>query len=137
MLSYQMFADAVLVVHFGIVAFVLGGLLLVLAGNRVGWHWVNHLWFRALHLAAIGVVVGESWLGMECPLTTLETWLRVQAGLPGVERSFVEHWVSRLLYYHAPGWVFTLVYTLFGLLVAATWWVYPPRWRKDAGDDST
>jgi len=132
---YRVLADAVLLVHFGIVAFVLGGLLLVLAGNRAGWHWVNHLWFRALHLAAIVVVVAESWLGMECPLTTLETWLRVQAGLPGVERSFVEHWVARLLFYRAPGWVFTLAYTLFGLLVVATWWVYPPRLRKNAEDD--
>lgn len=122
-------ADAVLLLHFGIVLFVLGGLLLIVGGNLAGWRWVNAWWFRLLHLAAIGVVVAESWLGIECPLTTLESWLRLQAGQPAIERSFVEHWVSRLLYYRAPPWVFTLAYTLFGLLVLLAWWVYPPTRR--------
>jgi len=135
MQRYEIFADAVLLLHFGIVVFVVGGLLLVLAGNWAGWRWVNRWWFRLLHLAAIAVVVGESWLGIECPLTTLESWLRVQAGMPGMERGFVEHWVSRWLYYRAPGWVFTLAYTVFGLLVVAAWWVYPPRSRRTAKGD--
>ena len=123
-------ADGVLLVHFGIVLFVVGGLLLIVAGNRAGWRWINRWWFRLLHLAAIVVVVAEAWLGIECPLTTLESWLRIQAGQAVVERSFVEHWVARLLYYRAPAWVFTLAYTVFGLLVVAAWWAYPPIARK-------
>jgi len=130
-------ADAVLLLHFGIVLFVVGGLLLIVAGNLAGWRWVNAWWFRLLHLAAIGVVVAEAWLGIECPLTTLESWLRVQAGESGMERGFVEHWVSRLLFYRAPAHVFTLAYTLFGLLVVAAWWAYPPTRRKRARHDGT
>ena len=36
---------------------------------------------RLAHLAAIAVVVAESWLGLTCPLTTLESWLRARAGV--------------------------------------------------------
>jgi hypothetical protein len=32
-----------------------------------------------------------------------------------------------VLFYNAPSWVFTLIYSLFGALVAATWWRWPPR----------
>ena len=53
-------ADAVLVIHVGIAAFVVAGLLLVIAGNLSHWGWVNNAWFRVAHLAAIGIVVAES-----------------------------------------------------------------------------
>lgn len=129
--SYQVLADAVLVLHFGIVVFVVGGLVLVVAGNvLVGWPWVNRLWFRLAHVLAIGVVVAQAWLGQVCPLTTLESWLRVQVGSPSYSKSFIEHWVQRLLFYDAPSWVFTLVYAVFGLLVLASWWYFPPRYGK-------
>ncbi len=126
---YQTLADAVLLLHTAVVVFVVGGLVLVVMGNLRGWQWVNRLWFRLLHLAAIGTVVAQAWLGMVCPLTTLESWLRAQAGGAGYQAGFIEHWLQRLLFYEAPGWVFTLAYSLFGLLVLASWWFYPPRWR--------
>lgn len=129
-LSYQLLADAVLVLHFAVVLFVVGGLLLIVAGNLLAWHWVNSLWLRVGHLAAIGVVVAESWLGIVCPLTAAEVWLRIQAGSTFYRESFIEHWVQRLLFYEAPSWVFTAVYTLFGLLVVAAWWCFPPKCGK-------
>ena len=76
----QPLADIVLVLHFAVVLFVVGGLVLILAGNLIGWRWVNSRWFRLLHLAAIAIVVAEAWLGITCPLTTLEIWLRAQSG---------------------------------------------------------
>ena len=130
MLPYQLLADAVLVLHFGIVVFVVGGLVLVVAGNMLGWPWVNKLWFRIAHVLAIGVVVAQAWLGRACPLTTLESWLREQAGSTSYRTSFVEHWVQRLLFYEAPFWVFTLAYTVFGLLVLVSWWCFPPRSKR-------
>jgi hypothetical protein len=125
-MPYRLFADAVLSLHFAIVVFVIGGLVLVVIGNWRGWKFVNAWWFRLAHLAAIGIVVAQAWLGVVCPLTTLESWLRVQANEPVYEASFIEHWVSRLIFYDAPAWVFTLAYTLFGLAVIAAWWRYPP-----------
>jgi len=130
MLPYRTLADAVLVLHFGIVVFVVGGLLLVVAGNLLRWRWVNNGWFRLAHVAAIAVVVVQAWLGQVCPLTALESWLRAKAGAPIYRQSFIEHWVQRLLYYEAPLWVFALAYTAFGLLVVLAWWAFPPRFGK-------
>ena len=132
-MPYQVLADAVLVLHLGIVVFIVAGLVLVVAGNVRGWRWVNAWWFRLAHLAAIGVVVAQAWLGQVCPLTTLEVWLRGRSGQPVYAGSFVAHWVQRILFYDAPPWAFTLAYTLFGLLVIAVWWRFPPlRRRHDA-----
>ena len=123
---YQFLADAVLALHVAIVVFVIGGLMLVIAGNVLGWRWVNALWFRVAHLAAIAVVVAEAWFGVVCPLTSLELWLRAKARETTYAGSFIEHWLQRILYYEAPTWVFTVAYSLFGLAVVATWWYFPP-----------
>ena len=121
-------ADAVLLLHFGIVLFVLGGLVLIVAGQC--WGWVNAWGFRLAHLACIGVVALQAWLGMDCPLTTLELWLRAQDPAARYGQGFLQYWVHRVLYYDAPAWVFTLAYTAFGGVVAACWWRYPPRRRR-------
>lgn len=122
-------AGAVLVLHAAIVLFVVGGLVLVLAGNAAGWSWVNGWTFRLAHAAAIAIVVAQAWLGVDCPLTTLEMDLRAAAGRPVHAQGFIEHWLQRLLFYEAPSWVFVLLYSTFGLAVAAAWWRYPPGRR--------
>lgn len=129
---FQLLANLVLVLHLAVVLFVVGGLLLVLAGNlrRWRWHWVNARWFRLAHLAAIGFVVVQAWLGQICPLTTLEMWLREQGGVAGYGGGFIEHWLQRVLYYEAPWWVFAVGYSLFGLLVVAAWVRFPPERRR-------
>ena len=130
-----MFADVVLLLHFAIVVFVVGGLVLIIVGNMRGWHWVNALWFRLAHLGAIGAVVAESWLGITCPLTILEIWLRSKAGGKVYTVSFIEHWLQRLIFFDAPPWAFVLGYSLFGLLVLVTWWYFPPG-SKSRRDES-
>ena len=124
-------ADAVLVAHAAIAAFVVVGLVVVVAGNLRGWRWVNGMGLRVAHLAAILVVVAEAWLGLVCPLTTLEMWLRSQAGLKVYGTGFVEHWLQQLLYYDAPEWVFVVGYTVFAGAVLATWWTFPPGAGRD------
>ena len=124
-------ANAVLACTSPLVVFVVGGLVLVVAGNLAGWSWVNRPWFRLAHAAAIATVVAEVWFGLTCPLTTLEMWLRQRAGAPTYGGGFVEHWLQWLLYYDAPAWVFVTLYTFFGLLVAATWWYFPPAWHSN------
>ena len=126
-MSWALAADAVLFLHLCVVVFVVLGLVLIVVGNLRAWRFVNAWWFRLLHLATIAVVVLQSWLGMVCPLTTLELWLREQAGHATYAGGFIEHWLSRLLYFEAPAWVFVLAYTAFGLCVLAAWWRWPPR----------
>ena len=127
-------ANAVLVVHAGIAAFVVAGLALTVIGNLKHWRWVNNAWFRIAHVAAIGIIVAESWLGFICPLTTLEMWLRARAGEASYGGGFIKHWLQQLLYYSAPPWVFVVVYTVFALLVLVIWWYFPPRFKSRIHD---
>lgn len=129
-MPYALLADLVLALHAAVVLFVVGGLALIVAGNLARWRWVNGWWFRLAHLAAIGVVVAESWLGIACPLTTLEYWLRGEAGTAAGADGFIAYWLGRLLYYQLPARVFLLAYTLFGILVVLAWWRYPPQRRR-------
>jgi Protein of Unknown function (DUF2784) len=48
--TYRMLADAVLVLHFAVVLFVVGGLVVVLIGNLQKWRWVNSLFLHVAHL---------------------------------------------------------------------------------------
>lgn len=125
--GYRLAADAVLLLHALFVVFVIVGLVLVFTGAWRNWHWVRNPWFRAGHLAAIAVVVLQSWLGVLCPLTMLEMALRERAGEAVYTGAFIAHWVEELLYYQAPPWVFITGYTLFGALVVASWFLVAPR----------
>ena len=123
---YRLAADLVLYLHISFVVFVVAGLLLIVVGHCAGWRWIRNGWFRLAHLLAIGIVVLQAWLGVLCPLTILEMWLREQAGSAVYPGSFIAHWVEQILYYDAPAWVFTVCYTAFGLLVLASWiWIRP------------
>lgn len=125
-MPYLLAADAVLLLHVLFVVFVVVGLLLILAGRQLSWGWVRNWWFRVIHLAAIGVVVLQAWLGVICPLTRLEMYLRDRAGDTTYAGSFVSHWLEAILYYRAPAWVFAVAYTLFAIVVAMSWiWVRP------------
>jgi len=118
---YLLAADLLLVIHIMVVLFIIGGLALILAGGALHWPWVRRRWFRVLHLAAIGVVVLQAWLGQLCPLTIWEQALRARAGEAVYTGSFIAHWLGELLYYNAPAWVFSAGYTGFGILVVWSW----------------
>jgi hypothetical protein len=64
----------------------------------------------------------ESIADIVCPLTAWENALRGNADA----QSFVGRWVSRLLYYDLPEWLFTAVYVAFALAVLAAWFIVPP-----------
>jgi len=118
-----MIADAILVVHFGIVLFIVGGLLAVWIGAARRWQWVHNRRFRYAHLAAIAYVAGETLLGIACPLTVWEAVAR--GGAPA--ESFIGRWVRALLFYRAPEWFFTVAYVAWALATLATLRLVPPR----------
>ena len=118
-----MIADAILVVHFGIVLFIVGGLLAVWIGAARRWQWVRNRWFRYAHLAAIAYVAGEALLGIACPLSVWEAVAR--GGTP--DESFIGRWVRVVLFYRAPEWVFTTAYVAWALATLATLRLVPPR----------
>jgi len=124
-------ADIILLIHTLFATFVVFGLVLILTGKLFSWSWVKNPWFRLAHLTGIGIVILQSWLGVICPLTDWEMALRSKAGDAVYTGSFIAHWLSTLLYYQALDWVFTLCYTLFGLIIVLSWfWVRPGGFKK-------
>jgi hypothetical protein len=94
------FADIVTVVHLAYVAFVLFSIPLILLGGLFKWSFTRNPWFRWLHVVAISVVVVETLLGVECPLTTLEDYLtRDDQGQINTDRSFVARLVHSVLFF--------------------------------------
>jgi hypothetical protein len=81
-------AELLVLIHFGFIAFTVGGGLLCL--------WRR--WIAALHLPALlwGVYIEAS--GRICPLTPIENALRRQAGLDQYTDSFVEHYLLPIIY---------------------------------------
>jgi len=124
--QFSFLADLTVVVHASFVLFVIAGQVLILIGWMRKWHWTQNFIFRFLHLAAIGYVVLEAWLGITCPLTLLESHLRHLAGEATHSMSFIAYWMHYFLFYTAPDWVFILIYSLFGALVLLTFLRYPP-----------
>ena len=130
----RLLADLILILHAAFIAFVILGLVLIWAGYFLNWRWTRTWSFRLAHLAAIALVVVQAFLGIACPLTIWESKLRIRAGQDQYgEGGFIEHWLHQLIFFEAPTWVFTLVYTLFGVIVIATMILIPPR-RKRATD---
>ncbi len=129
---YGSLADTILVVHFAFVVFVVVGFVMILIGLLAGWSWVHNRKFRIAHLAAIGVVVLQAWIGQLCPLTIWENALRRRAGQSGYTETFVEHWLHKVLFYQAEPWVFTVIYTGFGVLVVLVWFLG----RRGIGKDN-
>jgi hypothetical protein len=124
---YLLAADAILLLHVMFAVFVIIGLALIIISKVLNWSWVRNPWFRIAHLAAIGVVVVQSWFGVNCPLTNWEMALRSEAGDTVYFGSFISHWLEIFLYYQAPAWVFLVCYSAFGAVVAASWFWVPPR----------
>lgn len=85
---YRLGAEAVLLLHFSFIAFVLFGALLALR-----WRWVV---LAHLPAAAWGCFVELT--GRICPLTYVENDLRSRAGLSGYSEGFIEHYLLPVIY---------------------------------------
>jgi hypothetical protein len=103
---YQAGADAVLLIHFGFILFVL-------LGGFLAWKWA---WVPWLHLPAAlwGALIEFS--GGICPLTPLENRLRQAAGGDGYPGSFIERYLLPVIY---PAELTRDLQLLLGLLVIA------------------
>ena len=124
---YLLAADVILFLHVCIVVFNVFSLILIFIGYFLKWSWVRNPWFRFAHVAAISVVIVQSWIGLACPFTTLEMALRSKAGETVYSGTFVSHWLESILYYQASPWFFVIVYTIFGSLVFISWFMVRPR----------
>lgn len=121
-------ADTILIIHACYVGAVVLSVPLIIVGGSLKWRWVHNAWFRLTHLVMIGIVVAESLLGVRCPLTVWENEARatIQAG---TDKDFIALWLDKLLFYHFSHLTFTIIYVLFGSLVAALLYVVPIKTR--------
>ncbi|USF86365.1 DUF2784 domain-containing protein [Candidatus Endoriftia persephone] len=131
-------ADTILLLHMLIVAFIVIGLVLIFIGKARAWSWIRNPWFRLMHLVVIGVVVIQSWLGVICPLTTIEMALRSRGSDTIYSSSFMSYWIENILYYQAPPWVFAICYMIFGAVACASWfWIRPRGFTKSTSHHAT
>lgn len=130
MVAYQILADLIVILHAAYVGFVVLGFGAILLGVVLRWNWVRNLWFRAAHLAAIAVVAIKAIVGMVCPLTTFENWLRQKGGQARYPGDFVGYWAHQLIFFEGPLWVFTVCYVAFALLVVAVFVFAPPGYQR-------
>jgi len=124
-------ADVVLIVHFAIVLFNVGGLVIVLAGHGRGWRVAHQRAWRLVHLCLVWFVTLETLLGYACPLTVLEDALRSDGAdvRDAAAAGFLQRWISRLVFWDLPPWVFGVLYLAFSLAVTATYLRWPPARR--------
>lgn len=128
-MDYRLLADLVVALHVGYVACVVLGLIVILVGRVLHWHWVANRWFRLLHLAMIVGVILRASIWSECPLTWWERDLRELAGQENFEGSPLGKVLHDLIHPDLPLWVFPVVYVIFGGLIVAAFWLVPVQWR--------
>ena len=104
---YRTLADAVMLAHFGFLAFLtLGGFL--------AWRW---RWVLVPHVAAAcwaALIVA----GAQCPLTAWENRLRRLGGEQGIPRGFIDTYLTGVVY---PEAYLRPVQVVVGGLVAVSW----------------
>jgi len=117
---YRLSAEAVLLLHFAFIAFVLFG-----AAFALRWRWVT-----AVHLpaAAWGCLIELT--GWICPLTYAENYLLAQAGQSGYSEGFIEHYLLRIIY--PEGLTPQIQLVLAAVVVIVNALIYGWVWRRRA-----
>jgi hypothetical protein len=119
---YRLMADGVVVVHALFIVFTVLGGLLVLRWPRLA----------LLHIpaAAWGVIV-QVVVGGRCPLTPLENYFRDRGHEPGIGESFIDHYVTSLIYVDdPPAWVHPTLGAIVLTINATVYGVLIVRWRR-------
>jgi hypothetical protein len=132
--SLAVLADAVLLLHLGVILFNLFGLVAIPLGAWRGWRFVRIFWWRALHLAILALVALQAFLDRACFLTLWQDALLRQAGetMSGETASgepLIRSWVEHAIFWPLPLWVFALLYAAVWLYALVLWWLVPPHHR--------
>ena len=131
---YALLADLIVAIHIAYVVYVVGGLVAILIGAWRGRKWIRNPWFRVTHLLAILIVVMETFLKLNCPLTSWENQARAAAQQPVDGSAFMDRLLTFILIGSAPRWLINGAYCVFAIAIVATFFCAPPRW-KTAGKE--
>lgn len=124
---YLLLADLIVLLHGLIVAFNVIGLIAIVFGMVFCCRWVRNPYFRWAHLVSIGVVGVQGALGILCPLTILEDYLRQLAGQRPESATFIARWIHRLIFVDVPLPILNSIYVAAAGFVVAAMLFFPPR----------
>jgi hypothetical protein len=108
------------------------GLIFIVTGLILGWSWIDHAQFRALHLAATLIVVVRVWLGVPCPFSAAEDQLRSQTSAACVLSPDLHNAFHQLAFRGNEPRGFARSTTLVGAIVAAAFALSLRRRRRSA-----
>jgi hypothetical protein len=116
-MDYRLIADAVMLVHFGFIAFVV-------AGGYLAWRWPRLIW---AHVGAALWGFVTVLFSIRCPLTDVEDWARVAAGQEKLRGTgFIDTYIEDVIYPEE----YTLQLQALAALVVATSWIGFARRRR-------
>jgi len=127
---YFLLATAVLLFHLAVILFNLFGLIAIPLGAWRGWRFVRVFWWRALHLAILGLVAIQALLDQVCFLTLWQGALERAAGAASSDAPFIAGFINRLIFWPLPIWVFAVAYVAICLYALLLWVLVPPRRRR-------
>ncbi|TET42043.1 MAG: DUF2784 family protein [Elusimicrobia bacterium] len=127
-MSHKIFADAIIVVHFLYILFMLLGFLLTGYALFFREKFFDRWLFRSLHLLGIFYVASLSILGKYCPLTILENELRLRYEVSLVySGSFIVHYLERLVYPDVNPLVIQIPTAFLAIFTIVVFIVRPPK----------
>jgi hypothetical protein len=118
-MGYRLLGDAVMLVHFAFLVFVV-------TGGFLAWRWPWVIWPHvATALWGFSTIV----FSLRCPLTDVEDWARVRGGeAPLSGTGFIDHYLENVVY---PERYTHAVQTMAAMLVLFSWVVFAARrWRS-------
>ena len=127
-MSHKIFADAIIVLHFLYILFMLLGFLLTGYALFFREKFFDRWLFRSLHLLGIFYVASLSILGKYCPLTILENELRLRYEVSLVySGSFIVHYLERLVYPDVNPLVIQIPTVFLAIFTIVVFIVRPPK----------
>lgn len=115
-------ARLTLYLHFLVVVFNVGGLIVIALGKLLSWAFVCVLWWRALHAFSMGLVALQAAFGQHCFLTLIENAFERAASTPR-ESFWLDEWVTAAVYWPLPLSLFIPLY-LLGLALTLWFWIW-------------
>lgn len=127
-MAYKIFADAIIMVHFLYILFMLLGFLLTGYALFFREKFFDWWLFRSLHLLGIFYVVSLSILGKYCPLTILENELRLKHEAYSVySGSFIIHYLEKLVYPDVNPLVIQIPTVFLAIFTIVVFIIKPPK----------
>ena len=119
---HNLFLDLTILLHFLWILFLIFGVVFALKGSKIAW----------FHLGGLLFSLFINMLGMYCPLTYLENYLRSTYGASGPYLgSFIAHYLERIIYLDLPERAIRIGEIIFVSLNLVVYGILAKRYTQD------